>query len=406
MSIREIRIEDYQYDLPNEKIALFPLANRDESNLLVYRNGEFSRSVFNRLPELLPDDSLLIWNNTKVIPARLQFLKSTGALIEIFLLEPVIPAVYTEMFSCTTSCTWKVIVGNQKKWKSGALIREIESATGVIRLSAEFEDSADSSTITLKWTPESFSFAEILNLFGKVPIPPYLKRDSTEQDKTSYQTVYADLDGSVAAPTAGLHFTPGLISRLKERNIRIDSLTLHVGSGTFIPVKSKTIGDHEMHHELVIIEKGLVQDLLKTHRENLTVIGTTSMRSLESLYWLGVKIHFNIEGDPGRLSVDQWQPYNTEQFISTRESLMAILNFLDKRGLDQIQFTTSLLIVPGYKFRLVNRLITNFHQPSSTLLLLVSALIGDKWRELYAYALENDFRFLSYGDSSLLEIQS
>jgi len=406
MSIKEIRIEEYQYDLPQDRIALYPLENRDQSSLLVFRNGQISQSHFFNLPDLLPADSMLIWNDTKVIPARLEFKKSTGALIEIFLVEPYSPSGYATMFSQDVCCYWNAIIGNQKKWKGESLVRIMDSTSGPVQLTAEYVDTKDKNRILFKWSPENLTFAQILDLFGKTPIPPYLKRDSNDKDKTRYQTVYANFDGSVAAPTAGLHFTADLIQKLKQKNIKIDSLTLHVGAGTFIPIKSETIGDHQMHAETVIIDKSIIRDLLGTIPGKLTIVGTTSLRSLESLFWLGQKISLDSDLDANHLCVDQWEPYNHTHIIDIQESLNTILDFLDKRGLEQIQFITRLIIVPGYRFKLVNRLITNFHQPSSTLLLLISALIGTKWRDIYNYALANNFRFLSYGDSSLLEMQS
>lgn len=406
MSIRNIRIEDYLYDLPQDRIALYPAENRDQSNLLVFRNGQISQSSFFKLPDLLPPDSLIIWNNTKVIPARLQFRKSTGALVEVFLIEPYHPSGYASMFDQKGSCTWNAIIGNQKKWKGDPLVRISDSNSGQVKLSVEYADVKDKNRVLLRWSPMSFTFAQILDIFGKTPIPPYLKRDSNDQDKSRYQTIYANFDGSVAAPTAGLHFTPSLIEVLKQKNIRFNSITLHVGSGTFVPVKSETIGDHLMHSETVIIDRLTVQDLLGTSPDKLTVVGTTSMRSLESLFWLGQKIFLNPALDENHLMIDQWEPYNYTTIIDVQKSLYTILNYLDQRGLDQIQFSTRLIIVPGYQFRLANRLITNFHQPGSTLLLLVSALVGNQWREIYNYALANNFRFLSYGDSSLLEMES
>lgn len=406
MSYKEIRIDDYRYDLPQERIAQFPLENRDQSNLLVFRNGKISQARFFDLPGLLPADSMLIWNDTRVIPARLEFNKPTGALIEIFLLEPCLPADYGSMFQTEGSCTWKTIIGNQKKWKKGPLVRHKESRSGLIKLVAEYVDSDDYNQIKLSWSPANVPFVQILDIFGKTPIPPYLRRESTENDKTRYQTIYANFDGSVAAPTAGLHFTGDLIENLRRKNIRLNSVTLHVGSGTFIPVKTETIGDHPMHAETVIIEKDLIRDLLNITPDKLTVVGTTSLRSLESLFWLGQKLSAGDNPDPDLLYVDQWEPYNHKNVISVQESLSATIHYLDQRGIHAVQFTTRIIIVPGYEFRLVNRLITNFHQPSSTLLLLVSALIGPKWRDIYNYALENNFRFLSYGDSSLLENES
>lgn len=405
MSPREIRIEDYRYDLPQNRIAITPLKNREESKLLIFREGKISHTRFFHLPDLLPTDSMIIWNDTRVIPARLEFKKHTGASIEIFLLEPVRPPLYISMFSQTGSCEWDCIIGNQKKWKGEILERVTETPDGRVRLTAEYAGPAGQSHILLRWIPEYLTLSRILELFGKTPIPPYLKRDSTEQDKTRYQTVYADFDGSVAAPTAGLHFTPDLIARMKVMNIHFNSVTLHVGSGTFIPVKSETIGDHRMHAETVIIKKSTIMDLATIQRDKLTVVGTTTLRSLESLYWLGQKIHQEPDSDPEDLHIEQWTPYDQESLLGVQDSLETILRFIDSRGLEEIRFITRLLIAPGYRFKLVNRLITNFHQPSSTLLLLVSALTGEKWREIYQYAMDHDFRFLSYGDSSLLEMQ-
>jgi S-adenosylmethionine:tRNA ribosyltransferase-isomerase len=309
------------------------------------------------------------------------------------------------MFSQTGSCEWDCIIGNQKKWKGEVLEKSTEAIEGTVRLTAAYAGNRGQNRILLKWFPQTLPFSRILELFGKTPIPPYLKRDATEEDKTRYQTVYADFDGSVAAPTAGLHFTPGLIAQMKARNLHFQSLTLHVGSGTFIPVKSETIGEHRMHAETVIISKSTIQYLKGVGPDQLTVVGTTSLRSLESLYWLGQKIHMEPDSDPENLFIEQWIPYDQESKLSVQDSLDTILGFLDSRGLEEIKFITRLLIAPGYRFKLVNRLITNFHQPSSTLLLLVSALTGEKWREIYRYAMDHDFRFLSYGDSSLLEMQ-
>ncbi len=403
---RKIRIEDYRYALPEHRIAGSPEENRDESKLLVYRDDSIRHTAFYNLPDLLPAGSLIIWNNTKVIPARLQFNKPTGALIEIFLLEPHSPSSYLSIFARNKSCSWKAIIGNQKKWKGEPLTRALDTKEGSIELTAEYADIQDKSLIELKWTPESLTFAQVLEKFGKTPIPPYLKRDSNENDRTRYQTVYANFDGSVAAPTAGLHFTEGLIDKLAAKDIRFDSVTLHVGSGTFVPVKSDTIGDHQMHSETVIITKSTIENLLQVEPAKLTVVGTTSLRSLESLYWLGRKLSSSPGSDPGNLSVDQWDPYLDENILKTTDSLKTVISFLGRHNLQEVRFNTRLIIVPGYKFRIVNRLITNFHQPSSTLLLLVSALVGEKWKEIYRYALDNDFRFLSYGDSSLLEIPS
>jgi len=405
MSIKEIRIEDYLYQLPQDRIAQYPMENRDQSQLLVYREEKITQCVFTDLPDLLPDSSLIIWNNTRVIPARLEFKKSTGASIEIFLLEPVFPSAYASMFDQKSSCIWQVIIGNQKKWKGEILVRIADSPLGVVSLTAEFSGNPDQRNVVLRWSPENLTFAQVLDLFGKTPIPPYLNRDADPKDKKAYQTVYADLDGSVAAPTAGLHFTPELIDKLKQNNIRFNSVTLHVGSGTFVPVKSEKIGDHNMHAETVIVDKSIIVDLLATKPEQLTVVGTTSLRSLESLFWLGQKLFLNPRLGPDDLQTGQWEPYQYEQVIDARQSLESLLNYMNFNNLQELEFITKLIIVPGYRFRLVNRLITNFHQPSSTLLLLVSALVGEKWRDIYDYAMSHNFRFLSYGDSSLLEIK-
>lgn len=406
MSIKDIKTEDYKYDLPQDRIAIYPLNSRDDSKLLIYRDGKISDTRFYNLPDLLPVDSLLIWNNSRVIPARLEFQKSTGSLIEIFLLEPVDPPDYAGIFAKSGTCSWNTIIGNQKKWKGDRLFRVLETVSGQIQLSAEQVDSQIECHVRLTWTPEDLTFGQILEFFGKTPIPPYLKRDSNPEDKIRYQTVYANFEGSVAAPTAGLHFTPELIEKLRFKNIRFDNLTLHVGSGTFIPVKSKTVGGHLMHAETVILKTSTIRNLSGSIPDDLTVVGTTSLRSLESLFWIGQKLSINPNLNEDQLFVDQWEPYSHTQIIDPQESLKLILRYLDSKGLVQIQFMTRLMIVPGYHFKFVRRLITNFHQPSSTLLLLVSAFIGKNWRDIYNYALENEFRFLSYGDSSLLEIQT
>jgi S-adenosylmethionine:tRNA ribosyltransferase-isomerase len=403
MNIREISMEAYRYDLPVDRIALYPLEKRDQSKLLVFRGGLISDACFIDLPDLLPPDSLLVWNNTKVIPARVQFRKKTGALIEVFLLEPFMPALYTSMFDKTASCVWNAIIGNQKKWKGESLERIEKSQWGDVQLTANYEDGVDKNKIFFKWTPEFLTFAQIIEIFGITPLPPYLKRKSNQKDKTDYQTVYASFDGSVAAPTAGLHFTPQVIERLRFKNIHLSEVTLHVGSGTFVPVKSTTIGMHRMHPETVIFDKPTILELMESSVSNLTVIGTTTMRSLESLFWLGQKISQKQEMGPESLTVDQWEPYENTDVLATSGSLGCIIKFMDQRGLEKLQFTTKMIIVPGYRFKLAKRLITNFHQPSSTLLLLVSALIGSRWKDVYQYALDNNYRFLSYGDSSLLE---
>ena len=404
MLANEIKIENYTYDLPDERIARFPLAKRDESKLLVFRNKVLSQTTFQHIDELLPDHSVLFWNNTKVIQARLLFRKPTGSLIEVFLLEPSDPPEYATMFSSQGSCTWQVIIGNKKKWKSGILMAVAQTGHGNVTLTAACVDPEDPNTrVRFSWKPEILTFAEVTDLFGQTPIPPYLKRNPVEEDKSRYQTIYAHHDGSVAAPTAGLHFSPTVVAGLKQKGIQIRHVTLHVGAGTFIPVKSRTIDGHSMHAETVIIKRSEIEVLLNTHPDLITAVGTTTLRSLESLYWIGHKMctHSLVLNQP--LRVEQWDPYAATDRIDYKESLRSVLKYLDQNHLDSLGFSTRLIIVPGYDFQIVNRLITNFHQPSSTLLLLVAAFTGNRWKDIYRYALDNGFRFLSYGDSSLLE---
>lgn len=403
MDSRQIRSENYRYNLPPERIARFPLSSRDESKLLVSWGGNITQTIFKDLPDYLPNDSLLIWNNTRVIPARLEFSKSTGATIEVFLLEPSEPNSFEEVFSISHSCSWKTIIGNQKKWKDGPLQKRITTPSGEITLTAEFVEP-NKDIVRLSWTPIDIPFHQILNYMGKTPIPPYLKRDSVELDKVRYQTVYADKDGSVAAPTAGLHFTSEVIERLRSKNIRFDKVTLHVGSGTFVPLKAEKIGDHAMHPESVFIDLETIKNLQRIEHDRLTVVGTTSLRSLESLYWIGLKIAAAPLLKPKDLIVGQWDPYDKNTSLTVNDSLNSVLEYCHKWNLDRFGFTTRLMIVPGYSFKICRRLITNFHQPSSTLLLLIAAFVGSKWKEIYNFALDQNFRFLSYGDSSLLEL--
>ncbi|MFH0761698.1 MAG: S-adenosylmethionine:tRNA ribosyltransferase-isomerase [Bacteroidota bacterium] len=404
MLVNEIRIENYTYDLPDERIARFPLTNRDQSKLLVFKNNELSETSFQNIGELLPENSFLFWNNTRVIQARLLFRKETGGVIEVLLLEPSDPREYATMFSCKGTCTWQVIIGNKKKWKSGFLTAVAQTQHGDVTLTAACIDPEDPDPhVRFSWKPENLTFAEISDLFGQTPIPPYLKRSPVEEDKSRYQTIYARHDGSVAAPTAGLHFSPTVVAKLKQKGIHIRTVTLHVGAGTFIPVKSITIEGHSMHAENVSINKSEIEDLLITDPDLLTAVGTTTLRSLESLYWIGQKICNNGLRLHQPLTVEQWDPYCQTETIGYKNSLQSVLNYLDKNRIDRIEFSTRLIIVPGYDFHVVNRLITNFHQPSSTLLLLIAAFVGDRWKDIYRYALDNGFRFLSYGDSSLLE---
>ena len=395
MTVKQINISDYNYELPDERIAKFPLEKRDSSKLLTYISGSVETNVFSSLPEILPAHSCLVFNNTRVIQARLEFFKSTGSRIEIFCLEPQEPSSYELSLSSTQSCVWKCMVGNLKKWKGEVLKKEV--GTDNLILEAErLETNGNTSFIKFSWN-NGVSFAEVLDLLGELPIPPYLNRKTQESDKTTYQTVYSKVKGSVAAPTAGLHFTPEVISALHTRGIKTMELTLHVGAGTFQPVKAEEIGGHAMHAEKIEVSREFIDNLIQ-NLGHIVAVGTTSVRTLESLYYLGVQLH---NGDTSLL-VNQWEPYESEKVLSAREALEAILNYMEKSQSNILYATTQIMIVPGYKFNIVNVLITNFHQPKSTLLLLLAAFVGEKWRELYKYALENDYRFLSYGDSSVL----
>ena len=395
MTVKQINISDYNYELPDERIAKFPLEKRDSSKLLTYISGSVETNVFSSLPEILPANSCLVFNNTRVIQARLEFFKSTGSRIEIFCLEPQDPSSYELSLSSTQSCVWKCMVGNLKKWKGEVLKKEIGSDNLVLE-AERLETNGNTSFIKFSWN-NGVSFAEVLDLLGELPIPPYLNRKTQESDKTTYQTVYSKVKGSVAAPTAGLHFTPEVISALHGKGIKTMELTLHVGAGTFQPVKAEEIGGHAMHAEKIEVSREFIENLI-VNLGNIVAVGTTSVRTLESLYYFGVQLH---SGDT-KLLVNQWEPYESEKVLSAREALEAILNYMEKTQSNILYATTQIMIVPGYKFNIVNVLITNFHQPKSTLLLLLAAFIGEKWRELYKYALENDYRFLSYGDSSVL----
>ena len=395
MTVKQINISDYNYELPDERIAKFPLEKRDSSKLLTYVSGNVSTNVFSSLPEILPANSCLVFNNTRVIQARLEFFKSTGSRIEIFCLEPQEPSSYELSLSSTQSCVWKCMIGNLKKWKGEVLKKEV-GADNLVLEAERLETNGNTSYIKFSWN-NGVSFAEVLDLLGELPIPPYLNRKTQESDKTTYQTVYSKVKGSVAAPTAGLHFTPEVISALHDKGIKTMELTLHVGAGTFQPVKAEEIGGHAMHAEKIEVSKEFIQNLIE-NLGNVVAVGTTSVRTLESLYYLGVQLH---NGDTSLL-VNQWEPYESEKVLSARESLEALLNYMEKTQSNILYATTQIMIVPGYKFNIVNVLITNFHQPKSTLLLLLAAFVGEKWRELYEYALNNDYRFLSYGDSSVL----
>jgi len=394
-----IHIADYTYVLPDERIAKYPLKNRDASKLLIYRNDNISHTIFSDLPEILPENSLLIFNNSKVIRARLKFRKETGATIEIFCLEPVEPVDVQQAFETMKPVQWRCIVGNAKKWKQGLLQKEIKVNGETIVVKAEKNiQYGQSFIIKFSWSKNNISFADIIENMGTIPIPPYLNRKSEEIDDKRYQTVYSKHKGSVAAPTAGLHFTDDLLKKISVSGATIRNITLHVGAGTFKPVQSETIADHEMHTEHFVVEASVVKEILK-NKEKIIAVGTTSVRTIESLYWLGVKL---LEREDIRNGISQWDPYNLPDNYSEAEALNALLSYMTENNLTYFNSKTAIIIVPGYRFRLVKTLITNFHQPKSTLLLLIGAFIGNNWKKVYDYALKNDFRFLSYGDSSIL----
>jgi len=410
-----IYIDEYNYALPDERIAKYPLAKRDTSKLLVYKNGKISESQFSEVAQFLPQRALLVYNNTRVIQARLEFHKASGARIEVFCLEPLIPADYAQSLGATAECVWKCMVGNLKKWKDGLLLKEISVAGKQCLFVAELlQTEGNTHSVKFNWDNAEIHFADILENAGELPIPPYLHRKTEESDLTSYQTVYSKIKGSVAAPTAGLHFTPEVFESLKSKNIEIDEVTLHVGAGTFQPVKTRDIAEHHMHTEVISVHRSTIQNIQK-NLGNIIAVGTTSVRTLESLYYIGSnspliflpKVERPLvptKGDFKSLHVKQWQPYeiNTDMEISSFTSLQNILDYLDANKLDTLHAETQIMIKPGYHFRIVKGMITNFHQPKSTLLLLVSAFVKGNWKSIYDYALANDFRFLSYGDSSLL----
>ena len=396
---KDIKISDYTYNLPDERIAKYPLTERDKSKLLIRQNGTIKQDIFENCATYLPEDAQLVFNNTRVIHARLFFYKETGAKIEIFCLEPVEPADYQVAFQETEEVTWKCMVGNSKKWKEGFLSQTFEIDGKAIELTAaKIGQEGNSFHIRFVWNG-GVHFSEIIEHIGQLPIPPYLNRDTEESDEESYQTVYAKIDGSVAAPTAGLHFTDPVIAQLANKNITTNEITLHVGAGTFQPVKSETIEGHTMHHEQVIIPINILRSFLENPK-NIIAVGTTSVRSLESLYWIGLQLEEK-RFDPFHPEVKQWEPYENEAKISLEKALQNIIYFLAENGEKAIRFSTQIIILPGYNFKLISGMFTNFHQPQSTLLLLISAFLGNKWKEVYDYALANDFRFLSYGDSNL-----
>ena len=402
---KALKITDFTYHLPDERIARFPLADRSASKLLFYQGGNIQDKAFRVLPELLPPGSLLVFNNTKVVQARLFFKRLSGATIEIFSLEPVAPVTDMQLAMQQTGfCTWKCLVGNAKRWKEEALELTfvLPDQTTAHLKATRGEKLEDSYLISFSWEPANLTFADILATVGNLPLPPYLNRPATDQDKQTYQTVYAQQEGAVAAPTAGLHFTEAIFEALAARHIKTLQVTLHVGAGTFKPVKAPEMAQHNMHGEEIFVSAAVVAQLLNHLPQPVIPVGTTSLRTLESLYWLGVRVIQNPELPAADLLVPQWMPYETQATPEPAEALTALLTYLKKRQLEYLRATTQVIIAPGYKFKLVKGLITNFHQPESTLLLLVSALIGPDWHRVYEYALANNYRFLSYGDSSLL----
>lgn len=418
METKHIHISDYNYDLPDSRIAKFPVSPRDTSKLLIYRHGEISDDIFYNLPKYLPQKSLMVFNNTKVIQARMHFRKETGALIEVFLMEPAAPTDYELMFQTRGECSWLCMVGNLKKWKEGSLVRTFDVAGSTINFKATMRrDIIDTKIggtnywVDFAWDNPQVSFAEILDAVGELPIPPYLNRETQDSDKTTYQTVYSKIKGSVAAPTAGLHFTDKVLAAIDAAGVRREELTLHVGAGTFKPVKSEEIDGHTMHTEYVCVRRDTLQTLLDYDCCAIAV-GTTSVRTLESLYYMGVKLEANPDAAEEDLHVCQWEPYekadgtpvggNLVDGITPQKAISNIIAWLDKNNLKTLHSSTQIIIAPGYEYKIVKVLVTNFHQPQSTLLLLVSAFLKGDWRNVYDYALSHDFRFLSYGDSSIL----
>lgn len=402
--VRNIRISDYNYPLPDHRIAKHPLAAREQCKLLCYKvGGEISEGHFYDVPAVLPEKAMLVYNNTRVINARLRFRKATGSTIEIFCLEPVAPCDYQLIFQTTQSCTWLCLVGNSKRWKQGPLTQEIEVDGKTVTLEANRgERRGNSFEIEFSWNGD-VTFASILEAIGEIPIPPYLNRGTESTDSADYQTVYSHIDGSVAAPTAGLHFTDEVLAECDKRGITRRELTLHVGAGTFQPVKSENIGEHEMHHEFISVQRSLLVDLINAEGP-VVAVGTTSVRTLESLYYVGQVLETTPDADEEMLTVKQWMPYNTPCEISTKKALQNVVDYLDRHHAEAYMGSTQLMIAPGFQYRIISGMITNFHQPQSTLLLLVSAFVGvDHWRAIYDYALDHDFRFLSYGDACFFQ---
>lgn len=397
--IPEIRIEDYHYPLPEDRIAKYPLPERDASKLLIYKDGSVSERVFRQLPDELPAGALMVFNDTKVVPARLHFQRQTGAHIEIFCLEPVSPNEYNLAFAMTERCVWKCVIGNAKRWKEDVLALYNPAEDPLVRamqLEARLlERDGQTGLVEFSWKDAS-PFSRVLELCGSIPIPPYLNRETEDIDNERYQTLYARIRGSVAAPTAGLHFTDAVLEAIRRKGIGTETVCLHVGAGTFLPVKSSNVAEHPMHREPFVVRRSFIEKLLEGRP--VIAVGTTSVRTLESLFYVGVSILET--GSPQ--DVGQWSPYERTYEATTAQALQAILGYMDGQGLDELAVGTRIIIVPGFRFRITDMLVTNFHQPESTLILLVSAFTGGDWRTIYDYALAHGFRFLSYGDSSLL----
>ena len=417
--MQDIKLSDYTYHLPDERIAKFPLSKRDESKLLVYQQGKISHTVFKNITDYLPKNSLLVFNNTKVIPARIHFQKSTGAIIQIFLLHPVLPTpVINLAMDVTDSCVWECMIGNRKRWKKGDVLSQVLIVDGQeVEVKAEIFDEEKNyvqfryevvgmnyeveKANTLDLIPHTsylLPFSKLIQTLGTIPLPPYLNRETEASDSETYQTVYSEKKGAVAAPTAGLHFTQEVLQNLEKQDIKQDFLTLHVGAGTFQPIKVENIVEHKMHNEQVVFTKKNIEILLE-NLGNIIPVGTTSMRTLESIYWFGVKF---LKGDDLHLLIEKLYPYQHENLPSVEDSLKAILTEMDKKNTEEITAETEIFIFPGYQFKICKGIITNYHQPESTLILLIAALIGEDWRKVYHEAMTNDYRFLSYGDSSLL----
>lgn len=400
--MKDINLNDYYYDLPQDRIAQYPVSERDLSQLLIYKGDKISKDMFRNLDDHLPSDSLLVFNNTRVIRARILFMKPTGAAIEILCLEPLLPLEYELSFGSKEPVEWKCIIGNLKKWKNGKILTTFNHKDQQYNLTAEkICPEGEAWRIRFTWSSTGISFAEVIEATGHIPLPPYINRDDEVSDITRYQTIYSTTNGSVAAPTAGLHFTNHVFEKIKEKGIRSAEVTLHVGAGTFQPIKVKNISDHEMHCEHLYVTDKTIEELIENH-DRIIAIGTTTVRTLESLYWLGSKLANNSSGYTDNLILGQWEPYNIVSTVPVKESLETLLNYIRERKDSFLQASTSIMIIPGYRFRMINGILTNFHQPRSTLLLLISAWTGKNWKEIYKYAMENNFRFLSYGDSSLL----